>query len=148
MLNRLDVADNTNQIRRTSPAAATDRLGRYGIIDEVTQVVTSSTSLDDSMTGTLNNLNGCWKVSAKIQQLLNTLKGPKGRPLTEFYEDDDIELELAAYPKEPNAPKPECGPITPVLGNQLLTPSGLPRSLGAAIQRYGSASYKAATGLD
>lgn len=46
-------------------------------------------------------------MSAKIQQLLNTLKRPKRRPLPEFYEDDDIELELAANPKDPNAPKPE-----------------------------------------
>lgn len=50
---------------------------------------------------------GRWKVSAKIQQLLNTLKRPKRRPLPEFYEDDDIELEIAANPKDPNAPKPE-----------------------------------------
>lgn len=50
---------------------------------------------------------GRWKVSAKIQQLLNTLKRPKRRPLNEFYEDDDIELEIAANPKDPNAPKPE-----------------------------------------
>ena len=28
-------------------------------------------------------------MSAKIQQLLNTLKKPKRRPLPEFYEDDD-----------------------------------------------------------
>ena len=40
-----------------------------------------------------------WKVSAKIQQLLNTLKKPKRRPLPEFYEDDDKELELAALSK-------------------------------------------------
>ena len=46
-----------------------------------------------------------WKVSAKIQQLLNTLKKPKKRHLEEFYEDDDIELEMAANPKDPNAPK-------------------------------------------
>lgn len=50
---------------------------------------------------------GRWKVSAKIQQLLNTLKRPKRRPLPEFYEDNDIELEIAANPKDPNAPKPE-----------------------------------------
>lgn len=48
-----------------------------------------------------------WKVSAKIQQLLNTLKKPKKRHLEEFYEDDDIELEMAANPKDPNAPSPE-----------------------------------------
>lgn len=46
-------------------------------------------------------------MSAKIQQLLNTLKRPKRRPLPEFYEDNDIELEIAANPKDPNAPKPE-----------------------------------------
>ena len=48
-----------------------------------------------------------WKVSAKIQQLLNTLKKPRKRHLEEFYEDDDIELEMAANPKDPNAPSPE-----------------------------------------
>lgn len=159
---------NTNQIRRTATAAAADRLGRYGIIGgaatqssnasttgihpmqtQAAQANTSSTSLDDT-TGTLNSLNGRWKVSAKIQQLLNTLKRPKRRPLPEFYEDDDIELELAANPKDPNAPKPEGGPMTPALGDQLIIPSGLPRSLEAAVQRYGSASYKApaATVLD
>ena len=92
--------DVTNNPRR---AAAADRLGRYGIIG---QTVQPTTSLDDP-SGTLSRLNGPWKVSAKIQQLLNTLKRPKRRPLPEFYEDDDIELELAANPKDPNAPKPE-----------------------------------------
>ena len=31
-----------------------------------------------------------YRVSAKIQQLLNTLKKPKRRPLNEFYEDDEL----------------------------------------------------------
>jgi hypothetical protein len=39
--------------------------------------------------------------------LLNTLKKPRKRHLEEFYEDDDIELEMAANPKDPNAPSPE-----------------------------------------
>ena len=86
---------------------------------------------------------GRWKVSAKIQQLLNTLKRPKRRPLPEFYEDDDIELELAANIKDPNAPKPEGNTMCPVHGDQLTVPSGLPRNLEAAIQRYGNASFKA-----
>lgn len=59
-------------------------------------------------------------MSAKIQQLLNTLKRPKRRPLPEFYEDDDIELEIAANPKDPNAPKPEGGTMTPAIGEQLV----------------------------
>jgi hypothetical protein len=63
---------------------------------------------------------GRWKVSAKIQQLLNTLKRPKRRPLPEFYEDDDIELEIAANPKDPNAPKPEGGSMTSAVGEQLV----------------------------
>lgn len=116
---------------------------------QIAQGGNSSTSLDDT-TGTLNSLNGRWKVSAKIQQLLNTLKRPKRRPLPEFYEDDDIELELAANPKDPNAPKPEGGPMTPALGDQLIIPSGLPRSLETAVHRYGTSNYKApaATVLD
>ena len=89
-------------------------------------------------------------VSAKIQQLLNTLKKPRKRHLAEFYEDDDIELEMAANPKDPNAPNPEGSTMTPAPGPQLVIPAGLPRNLEAAIQRYGSATYKApaATVLD
>ena len=55
----------------------------------------SSTDQDGSQMGTWSGK----KVSAKIQQLLNTLKKPRKRHLAEFYEDDDIELELAANPK-------------------------------------------------
>ena len=61
-----------------------------------------------------------YRVSAKIQQLLNTLKKPKRRPLPEFYEDDDIELEMAARPKDPNAPVPEGSTMTPANGPQLV----------------------------
>lgn len=106
---------HTTQSRR--PGA--DRVNRYHVVEE-------------NNTGT----TGRWKVSAKIQQLLNTLKRPKRRPLPEFYEDDDIELEIAANPKDPNAPKPEGGIMTSAVGEQLSVPSGLPRSLEAAIQRY------------
>ncbi|KAK9881592.1 hypothetical protein WA026_016462 [Henosepilachna vigintioctopunctata] len=127
-----DVTHNTAQGSRRPPA---DRLNRY----------TSSASDDTIGTGT-----GKWKVSAKIQQLLNTLKKPKRRPLPEFYQDDDIELEIAANPKDPNAPKPEGGCMTPSLGDPLIIPSGLPRNLEAAVSRYGCASFKApvATVLD
>ncbi|XP_075229172.1 disco-interacting protein 2 isoform X3 [Lycorma delicatula] len=131
-----DVTHNTAQSRRITPA---DRVNRYN---------QSRQSSDDGM-GTVTG-TGRWKVSAKIQQLLNTLKRPKRRPLPEFYEDDDIELEIAANPKDPNAPKPEGGTMTPAVGEPLMVPSGLPRNLEAAVQRYGSATYKApvATVLD
>jgi hypothetical protein len=61
-------------------------------------------------------------VSAKIQQLLNTLKRPKRRHLEEFYEDDDVELEMAANPKDPNAPSPEGSTMMPAAGPQLVRP--------------------------
>jgi len=62
-----------------------------------------------------------YRVSAKIQQLLNTLKKPKRRHLEEFYEDDDVELEMAANPKDPNAPTPEGNTMMPAVGPQLVS---------------------------
>ena len=108
--------------------------------------VSSSSLNSDIDTGTASR----WKVSAKIQQLLDTLRKPKRRPLPEFYEDDDKELELAANNRDPGAPAPEGTSMTPASGPQLDVPAGLPRNLEAAIQRYGSATYKApvATVLD
>merc|ERR1719319_1912587 len=109
--------------------------------------VKDDSSLSVSETGTTSR----WKVSAKIQQLLNTLKKPKRRPLQGFFEDDDVELAIAASTKQdPNAPTPEGNTMTPAMGPQLVIPAGLPRNLEAAIQRYGSATYKApvATVLD
>ena len=83
------------------------------------QVVQVLTLINMFIAGTVTG-TGRWKVSAKIQQLLNTLKRPKRRPLPEFYEDDDIELEIAANPKDPNAPKPEGSSMTSAVGEQLV----------------------------
>lgn len=132
--NITDAAPDITQFNNTRHAA--DRVTRY--------VNVSQTDLGESDT------NGRWKVSAKIQQLLNTLKRPKRRPLPEFYEDNDIELEIAANPKDPNAPKPEGSIMTAVQGEQLAVAAGLPRTLEAALQRYGANSFKSpmATVLD
>lgn len=70
------------------------------------------------------------------------MKRPKRRPLPEFYEDNDIELEIAANPKDPNAPKPEGSTMTSVQGEQLSVSASLPRSLEAAVQRFGTNSFK------
>nr|XP_040239488.2 disco-interacting protein 2 isoform X16 [Anopheles coluzzii] len=140
---------SSGQQQRTTPYAAPD----------ITQFSANTRRGADRVTRYVNLANqepgdtstaGRWKVSAKIQQLLNTLKRPKRRPLPEFYEDNDIELEIAANPKDPNAPKPEGSVMTPVHGEQLIVPSGLPRTLEAALQRYGTSSFKApmATVLD
>lgn len=120
-----DAAPDITQFNNTRRVA--DRVTRY---------------VNISQTDVNEDCNGKWKVSAKIQQLLNTLKRPKRRPLPEFYEDNDIELEIAANPKDPNAPKPEGSTMTAVQGEQLTVSAGLPRSLEAAVQRYGSNSFK------
>lgn len=121
-----EVAPDVTQFNNTRRGA--DRVTRY--------VNVSGTEPGDSGTA------GRWKVSAKIQQLLNTLKRPKRRPLPEFYEDNDIELEIAANPKDPNAPKPEGGIMTPVQGEQLAVMTGLSRTLESALQRFGTNSFK------
>lgn len=121
-----EVAPDVTQFNNTRRNA--DRVTRY--------VNVSGTEPGDSGTA------GRWKVSAKIQQLLNTLKRPKRRPLPEFYEDNDIELEIAANPKDPNAPKPEGGIMTPVQGEQLAVMTGLSRTLESALQRFGTNSFK------
>ena len=101
----------------THNTAASRRMTGADRVHRFSQSRHSSAS-EDNM-GTVTS-TGRWKVSAKIQQLLNTLKRPKRRPLPEFYEDDDIELEIAANPKDPNAPKPEGGTMTPAMGEQLV----------------------------
>lgn len=137
-----DVTSNTTTLRR----AAADLVNRYNQshVGSVRMTQHTAIGMDDTM-GT-----GKWKVSAKIQQLLNTLKRPKRKPLPEFYVDDDAELEIAANQVDPGAPKPEGNIMAPAVGEQLVVPSGLPRNLEAAVQRYGSASFKApvATMLD
>ncbi|XP_046808733.1 disco-interacting protein 2 isoform X2 [Lucilia cuprina] len=118
-------APDITQFNNTRRAA--DRVTRY---------------VNISQTDVNEDSNGKWKVSAKIQQLLNTLKRPKRRPLPEFYEDNDIELEIAANPKDPNAPKPEGSTMSSVKGEQLSVSASLPRSLEAAVQRFGINSFK------
>lgn len=88
-------------------------------------------------------VSGRCKVSAKIQQILNTLKRPKRRPLPEFYIDDELDIEKAAKQIDPNAPKPEGGLMSPITGETLSVPSGLPKTLEEALHRYGTAMFKA-----
>lgn len=63
--------------------------------------------------------------------------------LADFYVDDEADLEIAANQLDPSAPRPEGNPMTPVTGEPLNVPSGLPKSLEEALKRYGTATYKA-----
>lgn len=88
-------------------------------------------------------VSGRCMVSAKIQQILNTLKRPKRRPLPEFYIDDELDLEKAAQQIDPNAPKPEGNIMQPLAGETLFVPPGLPKTLEEALYRYGTSLCKA-----
>ncbi|KFD54266.1 hypothetical protein M514_04808 [Trichuris suis] len=90
------------------------------------------------------------KVSQKIQQLLCTLQKPKKKPLHEYYNDDDAELEAMAKMIDPSAPKPEGAIICPARGESVQVSPSFPRSLLAALQRYGVSNCRSpmATILD
>ncbi|XP_037779846.1 disco-interacting protein 2 homolog C-like isoform X1 [Penaeus monodon] len=146
-----DVTNNTGGGNNRAPRD--DRIARYSGPPPGRQSSSDADGWRDALYNFPENWRGTgrWKVSSKIQQLLNTLKRPKRRPLPEFYLDDEEDLEIAANPKDPNAPKPEGMVMTPARGEQLVIPAGLPRSVEDAVYRYGSSSgYKApvATILD
>eukprot|EP00117_Sycon_ciliatum_P046204 scpid7388/ scgid33116/ Disco-interacting protein 2 homolog B len=79
---------------------------------------------------------GDTKVSAKIQQLLNTLRRPKKnrKPIEQYFADDQKE----DAPADPNAPKPAGPMMSPFSSEPLQVDSSMPRNLEAAIQRYAS----------
>ncbi|CAL9688535.1 unnamed protein product [Knipowitschia caucasica] len=82
------------------------------------------------------------RVSAKIQQLVNTLKRPKRPPLREFFVDDFEEL-LEVQQPDPNQPRAEGSRMSPTQGEQLGVVTNWPPSLEAALQRWGTISPKA-----
>lgn len=82
------------------------------------------------------------RVSAKIQQLVNTLKRPKRPPLREFFVDDFEEL-LEVQQPDPNLPKAEGAQMVAARGEQLGVVTNWPPSLEAALQRWGTISPKA-----
>ncbi|XP_030624022.1 disco-interacting protein 2 homolog C [Chanos chanos] len=82
------------------------------------------------------------RVSAKIQQLVNTLKQPRRPPLREFFVDDFEEL-LEVQQPDPNVPRPEGAQMVTMRGEQLGVVTNWPPSLEAALQRWGTISPKA-----
>uniref|UniRef100_A0A183B668 Tensin 1 n=1 Tax=Echinostoma caproni TaxID=27848 RepID=A0A183B668_9TREM len=82
------------------------------------------------------------RVSEKIQQLVNTLKRPKRRPLPEYFLDEEDQI-LVRQVTDPSAPRPRGPQSQPLRGEELVVPSGLPRNLESALQRYAGLSCKA-----
>lgn len=127
--------DVTNNAKSTRQA---DRVGHYAPAHISSVRMNNSGNISGLQDDEIRHQG---KVSAKIQQLLNTLKRPKRKPLTEFFVEEDDALETPA--PDPNAPKPEGSTMSPFPGEPLVIPTGLPRNLESALQRYGSSSYKA-----
>uniref|UniRef100_A0A672NBI5 Disco-interacting protein 2 homolog C-like n=1 Tax=Sinocyclocheilus grahami TaxID=75366 RepID=A0A672NBI5_SINGR len=86
--------------------------------------------------------DGDSRVSAKIQQLVNTLKRPKRRPLREFFVEDFEEL-LEVQQPDPSLPRPEGVESTPIQGEELDGLKNCPASLEAALLRWGAIAPKA-----
>uniref|UniRef100_A0A8L0DTJ2 DMAP1-binding domain-containing protein n=1 Tax=Oncorhynchus mykiss TaxID=8022 RepID=A0A8L0DTJ2_ONCMY len=82
------------------------------------------------------------RVSAKIQQLVNTLKMPRRPPLREFFVDDFEEL-LEVQQPDPKQRRPEGAEMLAVRGEALGVVTNWPPSLEAALQRWGTISPKA-----
>ncbi|XP_041928744.1 disco-interacting protein 2 homolog C-like isoform X2 [Alosa sapidissima] len=82
------------------------------------------------------------RVSAKIQQLVDTLKRPKRPPLSEFFLDDFEEMLEVPQP-DPSIPRPEGEESGVVGGERLGVVSNWPPSLEAGLQRWGSTAPKA-----
>ncbi|XP_062335716.1 disco-interacting protein 2 homolog C-like isoform X3 [Osmerus eperlanus] len=82
------------------------------------------------------------RVSAKIQQLVTTLKQPRRPPLREFFVDDFEEL-LEVQQPDPKQPRPEGAEMLAVRGEPLGVVTNWPPSLEAALQRWGTISPKA-----
>uniref|UniRef100_A0A8C1RYH0 Disco-interacting protein 2 homolog Ca n=1 Tax=Cyprinus carpio TaxID=7962 RepID=A0A8C1RYH0_CYPCA len=84
------------------------------------------------------------RVSAKIQQLVNTLKQPRRPPLREFFVDDFEELLEGEFQQpDPNQPRPEGAQMVAIRGEPLGVVTNWPPSLEAALQRWGTISPKA-----
>ncbi|CAO4361342.1 unnamed protein product [Caenorhabditis nigoni] len=84
------------------------------------------------------------KVSSKIQNVVNALQKPRSKPLQDYYNDDDAELEAMAKIRDPDAPRPEGTIMNPVRGEAAHsnTNNTMPRSLDSAFHRFGTTAAK------
>lgn len=86
-----------------------------GVSDYPSQTGSSSYAQDRSPPGVICPN----RVSEKIQQLVNTLKRPKRRPLPEYFLDEDDQI-LVRQVADPAAPRPRGPPSQPLQGEELV----------------------------
>uniref|UniRef100_A0A158Q7U2 AMP-binding domain-containing protein n=1 Tax=Elaeophora elaphi TaxID=1147741 RepID=A0A158Q7U2_9BILA len=73
---------------------------------------------------------------------LMSLQRPKKKPLHEYYNDDDAELEALARIVDPLAPRPEGSMICPARGDHASVSTSLPRSIDSALHKYGTSQSR------
>uniref|UniRef100_A0A8C6Q9B3 Disco-interacting protein 2 homolog Ca n=1 Tax=Nothobranchius furzeri TaxID=105023 RepID=A0A8C6Q9B3_NOTFU len=136
-------SSSSSSTRSGGSGAAGGRLA--DVLAQRSDAVSSCIILSENLSLNLFLLSGVpvsSRVSAKIQQLVNTLKRPKRPPLREFFVDDFEEL-LEVQQPDPNLPKAEGAQVVAMRGEQLGVVTNWPPSLEAALQRWGTISPKA-----
>ncbi|KAF1768453.1 hypothetical protein GCK72_000265 [Caenorhabditis remanei] len=80
----------------------------------------------------------------KLNQTIHELARPRSKPLQDYYNDDDAELEAMAKIRDPEAPRPEGTIMNPVRGEAAHsnTNNTMPRSLDSAFHRFGTTAAK------
>ncbi|VDM92969.1 unnamed protein product, partial [Litomosoides sigmodontis] len=73
---------------------------------------------------------------------LMSFQRPKKKPLHEYYNDDDAELEALAKVVDPLAPRPEGSMICPARGDHASVSTSLPRSIDSALHKYGTSQSR------
>uniref|UniRef100_A0A8C0ERH9 Disco interacting protein 2 homolog C n=1 Tax=Bubo bubo TaxID=30461 RepID=A0A8C0ERH9_BUBBB len=123
----------------STTSSSSTQSGGSGAAHRLADVMSTDVSIDPCPAGVPVSS----RVSAKIQQLVNTLKRPKRPPLREFFVDDFEELLEGKMTPDPNQPKPEGAQMLAMRGEQLGVVTNWPPSLEAALQRWGTISPKA-----
>uniref|UniRef100_A0A1I7XF31 Enhancer of polycomb-like protein n=1 Tax=Heterorhabditis bacteriophora TaxID=37862 RepID=A0A1I7XF31_HETBA len=86
------------------------------------------------------------RFSASSSRMCNAR--PKAKPLQDYYNDDDAELEAMAKMTDPSAPRPEGHLMAPVRGENAGSSSQtLLRSVDSALHRFGTTSPKNVVGM-
>ncbi|GMR53977.1 hypothetical protein PMAYCL1PPCAC_24172, partial [Pristionchus mayeri] len=131
----------------SSPSSATTTSSSQLINDDVVYVNTTRGGPE----GEQEYQNACIanrpsRVSLRIQQLLNTLQRPRTKPLHEYYNDDDAELEALAKMTDPNAPRAEGATMSAERGEAAAAAARLPRTFDSALQKYATSTPKVVVG--
>ncbi|GIY21702.1 disco-interacting protein 2 [Caerostris extrusa] len=114
-----------------------NRVDDYWVHTSCASPMTNLADVMQNLTPSLSVQPDVTNTSAEVTRWTSAdhVNRPKRRPLPEFYVDDESDLETKQL--DPNAPRPEGNLMTPITGEELLVPSGLPLTSEAAIKDMG-----------